>query len=172
MSVSDKRRAAHDNRTAERVSAQGRRSAHVRRMLRMRPDALRSVRHARVWPTLRSAALAFAVLALVACQDMGVQKAENLPLEVARTQGPKPLVQQTMQISREPPTDEADEPIQIAGQWWQTSAAVYALPVANVRPVGSAGAVIFYALAWDSPPYDRLLVQERPGAWRELLEVR
>lgn len=160
--------AGHPNRTQEHVHTQAFPSppaAHV--AIR----GLRWIRRLAVGSGARPAAVVLALLGLAACEDLGVTNAQNLPLEVARTQPPPPLVEQTLQIGPEPPPAATEQPLQIAGQWWQASATEYALPQRAVQPVGSNAGMVFYALAWDAPPFDRLLVEAQPGSWREFLAV-
>lgn len=170
MSTGHEPIAGHPNRTQEHVPTQAfpsPRTAHA---------AIRGLRWVRRLATgsgarPAAAAVVLSMLGLSACEDLGVTNAQNLPLEIARTQPPAPLVEQTVQIGPEPPPPAAEQPLQIAGQWWQASATEYTLPQQAVQPVASNAGLVFYALAWDAPPFDRLLVEAGPGAWREFLAV-
>lgn len=110
-----------------------------------------------------------AALALGACH----RKGENVPLEVAEVFIKQPLVEQHVRISPPPPEVFPSEPVMVAGSRWRAGFTQYALPANALRPVATGAGTTFYALAWNSAPYDRLLVPVpgRAGVYREYLEI-
>ncbi|MGH7476477.1 MAG: hypothetical protein ACRELD_09325 [Longimicrobiales bacterium] len=118
----------------------------------------------------RWTALGF-VAALTACgPDLGLEG--NVPLESAATQPPKPIVQQT--VLAEPAETSLELPaggVRLGEQIWLPTAAAYSLADESVRPVGTAGAASIYALHWDAPPYELLLVRRDDGRYQALAPV-
>lgn len=111
--------------------------------------------------------VALAVLAVAGCEE---SKTQLLPLEAAKYKPPKSVAEQTVPPAPEP---VAERPIEVAGRLYQPWAAEHQLPERNLRQVGTVEGRPVYALAWDDPPYDRLLIPApgRPGVWQELVEV-
>jgi hypothetical protein len=107
-------------------------------------------------------------LTLAGCKNKG----ENLPLEVAKFRVFEAEVPARVQIGPVPVAFPS-EVFRIDAGLWQAGFREYRLPARAVQPVGSSGGLAFYALAWDSEPFDRLLVgvPGRAGEYREFLGV-
>ncbi|HEX7089869.1 MAG TPA: hypothetical protein VF192_07015 [Longimicrobiales bacterium] len=115
---------------------------------------------------------AIAVLILAAAGAAGCNGFPTpIPVEEARTQPPKPLVEQTSRVPTEPPAGLPLEIPGIAGRDWMITATRHTVPASALRPAGSVGARPVYTFAWDEPPYDRLLVPAAPGVYAEYREV-
>lgn len=107
------------------------------------------------------ATAAIAAVALSGCNTKG----ENLPVDIAKYQPPKLLLAETARLLPRP--EIPTRVVGVAGDLWMPTATEYELPARAVQPVGTAEGLDFYALAWDEPPYDRLLVfQRNPDWWR------
>lgn len=109
-----------------------------------------------------------AVFAVAACTP---RKAENIPLEEAMHRTPVHLSDVEVTVS-EARAAEVSDPIEIGAQRWVPWSVEYTLPDALVRPVAPVGGTVFHSFAWDAGPFDRLLVEDRPGVWQEYVEVR
>lgn len=105
-------------------------------------------------------------VALAAC---GTFKGEVMPLEEALTRTPVHLLGTESHPGIQPPAGLPSDPIEIDGRFWMAMPNSYALSDRMVRPVLPVQGVVFHALAWDESPFDRLLVEESPGIWREFL---
>jgi hypothetical protein len=117
----------------------------------------------------RTLCLAIVVLALAGCNTYG----QPTPVEEARVRPPLPLVAEAMRPEGQAPAGLPGGPIQLQGRQWVAMATTWQLPERAVRIVarGEDGRVLG-TLAWDEPPFDRLLAQRGPGLWQEYLEVR
>jgi hypothetical protein len=117
----------------------------------------------------RVGAALLVLVALAGCH----RKGENLPLEEARFRVIRPVVPERVLITPPRPEIFPETVVRVAGGLWQAGFREYRLTAREVQPVGRAGGLTFYALAWDREPFDRLLVAEpgRPGEYREFLEV-
>jgi hypothetical protein len=106
---------------------------------------------------------------LVGCKNKG----QNLPFEEAKYRLVKPTIPEKPLISPPAPAAFPETLVTVAGGLWQAGFNRYQLPTQSIQPVGSASGMTFYALTWDSAPYDRLLVVEpgQLGKYREFLAV-
>lgn len=117
----------------------------------------------------RVGATMLVALALTGCKNKG----KNLPFEVAKYRLVTPTIPAKPLISPPAPAVFPETLVTVAGGLWQAGFRRYKLPTNSLQPVGSASGMTFYALAWNSAPYDRLLVDEpgQPGEYREFLGV-
>lgn len=119
--------------------------------------------------SIRVAAVLVAALAMVGCQKKG----QNLPLEVARYRVITPDVPDRRSPTAPPFFTPPTNVVRIGDQLWQPGFDRFRLPATSVRQVGSAEGMTFYAPAWDSAPYDRVLVNVpgQPDLYQEFLGV-
>lgn len=98
---------------------------------------------------------------------------KNTPLEEARFRVPKTVRETQVRMQPAPPSEFPRERFRIGDQEWIVTATEYQLPDRVVRPVGTSDGLVFYALAWDEPPFDRLLapMPQRAGTWQEFAEI-
>lgn len=96
---------------------------------------------------------------------------ELVPVEEARRQPPRPLVEQTARVSPEPPAGLPAE-IEAVGRTWVVAATDRQVPASAVRPAGTVAGRQVHVLTWDEPPYDMLLIATRPGVYAEYREAR
>lgn len=106
--------------------------------------------------------------ALAACNGFP----DLVPVEVARTQPPEPLVEQTARVAAEPPAGLPAQITGVAGRDWIIAATEQRVPASALRQAGTVGGRPAYVLAWDEPPFSRLLVASRPGVYVEYREAR
>lgn len=106
--------------------------------------------------------------ALAACNGFP----DLVPVEVARTQVSQPLVEQTARIAAEPPAGLPAQITGVAGRDWIIAATEQRVPASALRQAGTVAGRPAYVLAWDEPPYDRLLLASRPGVYVEYREAR
>jgi hypothetical protein len=119
----------------------------------------------------------FGVLALVGCENMGLDYAGTG--EEGRTRAPTELVAAVHPISATPATSAtsaasatpAAEPIILEGRRWVPSGSPAAMDPSELRSVGSAGSLTLYARQWDDAPYDLLFapVEDRMQAYAPVL---
>lgn len=110
-----------------------------------------------------------AALTLAGCQISH----ENRPYEEARNRTLSPRVDRTP-VVHGAPVEFPNEVMRVGSGLWQVGAREHNLPQGSVRQVGRTGGLNFYALSWDSEPFDRLLVPVpgRANEYREFLGVR
>jgi hypothetical protein len=58
--------------------------------------------------------------------------------------------------------------IELGGRQWVAARGQQRIPDRLLAPVGNAGGVPVFRLAWDDAPYDQLYVQRSPGIYSEL----
>jgi hypothetical protein len=128
-----------------------------------------SPRHARVkqesiMTGSRPLAAVVAALALAGCKDSGLP-GMNLPLQVAEHK-PTPYVLYTPAAA-----SGQRQVLEMDGEHWLLTSAEEAIPDALLGPAGAAGEGEPRALAWDSPPYDRLYQRTPEGRYRSLVRI-
>jgi len=113
--------------------------------------------------------LPIVVLGLAGCNTYG----RPTPVEEARVKPPLPLVAETMRPEGRAPAGVPRGPIQLEGRQWVAMATTWQLPERAVRVVARTDdGLVLGVLAWDEPPFERVLAQRGPGVWQEYLEVR
>lgn len=107
--------------------------------------------------------LAAAVVALAACDDMGIRGADLAPLEEAAA---RPTGYPTVAADADVQAGLSSAMVRLGRQAWVATAEVVDLPREDIRSVGAAEGRVFSALRWDPAPYDRLLVATPDGRWQ------
>lgn len=103
---------------------------------------------------LRPLAALVALLAVTGCKDSGLP-GMNLPLQVAEHK-PTPYILYTSgAIQGQPDLREVD------GEHWLVGGGEEQIPDALMAAIGTGQGAQLHALAWDTPPHDRLY--ERVG---------
>ena len=116
----------------------------------------------------RGGLFVLAVLTLGACDP---RKADSIPLEEALVRPPANLMPEKIVNQPQLPAGVSEATVDVAGRQWIVTPTEFELPETMVAPVVPAQGVVFHSLAWDREPFDRLLVEDRPGVWREFVEV-
>lgn len=115
---------------------------------------------------------AMAIVALAGCKDVGLQG--NIPLAQARVKPPPPLVAQTTPIGPQVVAKGMPESVRLDSTTWAPVSTTRHIMAADsdVHEVGTVGGMTFYALRWDSAPYDFLLAKKPDGSWLRYDRVR
>jgi hypothetical protein len=100
------------------------------------------------------------------CRDLGL--AGNIPAEESRRADPPPLVADVMR-----PAPGGDTQLVMDGRLWVPTGHPVALPVTELRPVGSAMGQTVYARWWDDRPFRAIFIQAivHPQSAREALHA-
>lgn len=110
---------------------------------------------------------AVAVLALSGCKDLGVREGANTPVQLART---KPAVlwayQAVNPAQRKAYEGRTGDRFSLGDQAFIVEFPEFAGSPAQLKPVGSAAGATLYALRWDDPPFDGLVVAVTPTKWQ------
>lgn len=109
-----------------------------------------------------------AALVLCGCNDIPMG-GRNIPEDEARFAPVGHVV-----ASSAVPAGEAGHPtrdIRLGGQVFVASGSTLEVADRYVQNAGAAAGQVFYALTWDTPPYDRLLAAQPDGRWVEYLPV-
>lgn len=109
-----------------------------------------------------------AALVLCGCNDIPMG-GRNVPEAEARSAPVYHVVASSAEARAQPGLPLPD--VRLGGQAFTASGGTLDVPDRFLRSAGAVEGRVFYALTWDTPPHDRLLVAQPDGRWQEYLPV-
>lgn len=112
----------------------------------------------------RLGVLAVGAFALAACgRNMGARGTKVVALDQARTAPVQYWAYQETNVQQPKPNEaRTDQTFKLGDQTFVIGYENFQGPMTMLRQVGSTAGATVYALSWDQPPYDMLVVGSQP----------